>query len=336
MNGSHACPPCSPGTYMPLTASTSCWTCPANSSSIEGSARLVDCLCNPGWTGANGSECSACAPGLFKPHSGPMLCDICDRGTFSLGAQSICSLCPANTYINSVGATACVDCPASTYSGLGSSNQSLYCTYDILMIEAGYLITSNLSSFLGKAEAYREAISHIAGAHLSSTSIVSWTWRSDTADRGGERRLLLSWAKAGNDNATNATNATNYTEIRAQFTVPRYWKDAARLRLFAYDGARWVSERGLSSATLINSSYYEYCGAGRQLDPQYPSLLAAWNAQHGGINYAFSANGTNFTPPTACMMCPAGRVPWLACDATIISMHLSLTIISIHLSVGVL
>ena len=300
---------------MPLTASTACAFCPPNSSSIEGSALLTDCTCNPGWTGPNGTECTPCLPGFFKLQSGPMACDICDRGTYSGRAQSSCTLCPANTYINTIGATSCLNCPpapasgVSTWSGLGSANASLYCTLDILTVEGAYLVDSNLSSFLAKRDAYRQGIAEIVGSHSESVIITSWSeivYTQNVSNASKSMRRLLSHSAAH--------LSYNRTKMTFQFTVPRYWKDYSRKALFDFGHDLWAVQRGLSTATLINASYHENCGAGRQPDPMYPSLMSEWNARFDGLAFPYTVNGTNFTPPAQCNLCPEGKYKNLSDD----------------------
>ena len=49
-------------------------SCPQNSTSLEGSDELTDCVCNAGYFGANGNVCSPCPAGTFKILIGSQNC----------------------------------------------------------------------------------------------------------------------------------------------------------------------------------------------------------------------------------------------------------------------
>lgn len=60
---SATCINCPNGTYFAGTGGVSvavCLACPGNSSSYPGSKLLQACVCNGGWSGANGGTCTAC------------------------------------------------------------------------------------------------------------------------------------------------------------------------------------------------------------------------------------------------------------------------------------
>lgn len=60
---SATCINCPNGTYFAETGGISvavCLACPGNSSSYPGSKLLQACVCNGGWSGANGGTCTAC------------------------------------------------------------------------------------------------------------------------------------------------------------------------------------------------------------------------------------------------------------------------------------
>ena len=91
-----------PGDMTSPQASTSVdncsLSCPEHSSAVIGSTLFTSCLCNPGWTGADGGPCIACNSGYYKHIEGSALCGPCHNGTYSATASTTCTLCPNNTY----------------------------------------------------------------------------------------------------------------------------------------------------------------------------------------------------------------------------------------------
>ena len=62
-NSVSTCLDCGNGTYFAGTGGNSqgvCVACPAYSSSYQGAKLLQACVCNPGYSGANGGTCTAC------------------------------------------------------------------------------------------------------------------------------------------------------------------------------------------------------------------------------------------------------------------------------------
>ena len=104
------CVPCTPGTYKDVLGSPSCAACPANAHSPALSINLVSCVCNGGYTGADGGTCTGCAKGKYwyKPPAESAVCLGCDPGTYSVG-------------IAMRNKTACVNCPVNTYSAMSSA-----------------------------------------------------------------------------------------------------------------------------------------------------------------------------------------------------------------------
>ena len=63
--------------------SATCSECPSNPYSPAGSVSIINCICNAGYSGANGGECVACALGLFKEFQGDQECTPCAPGSFT-------------------------------------------------------------------------------------------------------------------------------------------------------------------------------------------------------------------------------------------------------------
>ena len=123
-----ACSPCPRNTYADEaleSAVVECTSCPVHSTSSEGSVSVLDCSCDPGFTGArNMSQCVACGNGKYKPFAGNEACIACPPGTEGNATDTAhtsifeCVSCAANRYEeNSV----CKDCPTNSFSHAGST-----------------------------------------------------------------------------------------------------------------------------------------------------------------------------------------------------------------------
>ena len=130
------CAACAPNTYC-AGARDQATACPPFSSSPSGSTLASACRCLPGFTGADGGECAACAGGTFKAAAGSAACNPCPANSWSLpgsdaGADckcdagytgqdgAACSACAEGKFKDAPGDAACVDCPTSSSSPVGS------------------------------------------------------------------------------------------------------------------------------------------------------------------------------------------------------------------------
>lgn len=106
-----ACQECQQGAYNPATNSTVCLNCPVNSfHELTRQTERVSCLCDPGFTGADGGPCAACEGGEFKGESGDAACGTCAEDTFSNGTAAVeCVGCAANS-VSGVGSVVASDC----------------------------------------------------------------------------------------------------------------------------------------------------------------------------------------------------------------------------------
>lgn len=156
-DNSHQCQSCAGGTYKEAAADDDedtepCNACANASFSLPQSARLVDCLCEPGFSGPDGGPCAACEAGTFKAANGSGACEACPLHTYSdAPASTSCQSCTlfldyggitlapgqdssdacecdvsqgfSTVYIN--GARKCTGCEAGTYaSSAGCQNCS--------------------------------------------------------------------------------------------------------------------------------------------------------------------------------------------------------------------
>jgi hypothetical protein len=164
VNGTALCSLCSRGKYSGDSAAISevtCRECPSNADSHEGTNSTLGCICNFGYTGPNGDNCAACAPGKYKNFTGSAQCLQCPSNSASgLGSKysinctcnlgytgpdgGVCSACGAGKYKDVRGTAscmlcargkystttgessevACLDCPSNTVSGHGSVSTS--------------------------------------------------------------------------------------------------------------------------------------------------------------------------------------------------------------------
>jgi len=72
---------CLAGSYL---KSDLCLECPANSRSPVYSTSITSCVCNDGWSGANGDVCTQCGAGKYKsdPEGLTSSCEMCPLGKF--------------------------------------------------------------------------------------------------------------------------------------------------------------------------------------------------------------------------------------------------------------
>jgi hypothetical protein len=128
--GNETCLPCVLGQWSP-EGSANCNLCPVNSRAPVSSGLLSSCVCDAGYTGANGATCTACPAGQYKTVTGSSACIVCAVGkassTVGASAESVCIDCAAGTYASAAGASACVPCPAGAFSDATGANSSNTC-----------------------------------------------------------------------------------------------------------------------------------------------------------------------------------------------------------------
>ena len=90
VNGSSVCSLCSQGTYSTEEAEISdatCTNCPGYTYSAQGSNNITGCICNQGYTGPDGSACTACVTGTYKPVNGSDSCTLCSQASTRMTQQ---------------------------------------------------------------------------------------------------------------------------------------------------------------------------------------------------------------------------------------------------------
>lgn len=105
------CYNCPKGKFSTHIGDFPCKTCPLYSSAPIGSVDQAACVCKAGSTGTNGTACSLCMAGTYKPLPGDGACTLCPRSQYS-------------EVVWASDATTCRDCPALTVGPLGSDNPS--------------------------------------------------------------------------------------------------------------------------------------------------------------------------------------------------------------------
>ena len=99
-SGSNTCTPSPPGSYVPLSGSTSATQCVAGT--FQPNYNSTSCIPSP--------------PGSFVPSSGETSATLCSVGTFTdLTGQIQCTPAPAGSYVSSTGATSSLQCLAGFF-----------------------------------------------------------------------------------------------------------------------------------------------------------------------------------------------------------------------------
>jgi hypothetical protein len=116
------CVLCEVGYYRDSVDNAECVQCPANSwANATGSSAKSACLCNAGFTGADGGPCIACVAGKYKNTTGSALCKDCGTAKYSAEVaaetESVCTVCP-DAASSPPGSTVLVHCQCNEgYTG---------------------------------------------------------------------------------------------------------------------------------------------------------------------------------------------------------------------------
>jgi hypothetical protein len=145
--GSETCLSCPLGQWSP-EGSPNCNFGPANSRAPAGSGSITKCLCDAGYTGADGSTCVPCEVGTYKDTSGSGACSACPANAVSVsGSASVdacsciaghflflspqetrsCLPCAAGSYKNGVGNDNCTSCWTGSSVSVGESSEQACC-----------------------------------------------------------------------------------------------------------------------------------------------------------------------------------------------------------------
>jgi hypothetical protein len=105
------CGLCFAGYYCPGGNLNLSVACPTNATSAAGASNVTQCFCPPGFSGANGTNCTLCPPNdycmsgtlsvcpnnSFAPERSSSIADCrCNAGFY--GSSGACTVCPMNAY----------------------------------------------------------------------------------------------------------------------------------------------------------------------------------------------------------------------------------------------
>ena len=117
-NGTQHCLPCSILGYQPNTGKTACKACPSNTQTLDTQAmQLEECLCNQGYTGPDGGNCTQCAQDTYKGALGSEPCSSCpEHANSHPGAIEVVDCICKLGYGRDAAEQECTECPKGTFS----------------------------------------------------------------------------------------------------------------------------------------------------------------------------------------------------------------------------
>ncbi|EKX31733.1 hypothetical protein GUITHDRAFT_122074 [Guillardia theta CCMP2712] len=159
--GPALCALCNENYYNDQYNASICQKCPMFSTSIQGSARIEDCICFRGFTLKNG-DCTACQAGSYKNTLGSSPCVNCPANSISLPANpdSLKCFCPVG-YTGNNGAV-CTPCDFNTYKDVNFSTACKPCPPDSVTVSRG---STSVSDCVCKMGHYRLQDSCVACPH---------------------------------------------------------------------------------------------------------------------------------------------------------------------------
>ena len=124
-------PACPSDTYKDVVGSDACAACPANSftNGASGATSVAQCICPPGYTGANGTSCNGTWAGPIKTRArSTSTHGVCKPlAMMDLRARS-CTACPAGSYKSDAGSASCTPCAPKTTTAELAAISSTACT----------------------------------------------------------------------------------------------------------------------------------------------------------------------------------------------------------------
>jgi hypothetical protein len=146
----NSCTACALGQYADTTASATCKTCPALSTTVAEAATAVTlCKCVPGAFGMiskPSDQCNSCQQGQYQPQVGSTKCNSCPDGATTIGCdngdgtgctQASDCLCTAGYFGAGSPLTSCTACPLGQYSDEDGQDQCKFCPTDASTAAAG-------------------------------------------------------------------------------------------------------------------------------------------------------------------------------------------------------
>jgi cysteine-rich repeat protein len=135
------CNSCAVNMYKEISGSAACLNCPTYSTSPLTSDAITNCVCNLGYQGQPGENCTTCARGKYatvlrtcsdcpdnamSQKTRNVTDCFCKVGYFGIiqDAASSCTICPPDHYKDTNGSVACTACPPFSNASAGSINRS--------------------------------------------------------------------------------------------------------------------------------------------------------------------------------------------------------------------
>jgi hypothetical protein len=190
--GNQGCEPCPQGTYGNTTHATACISCPdQNQDSPPGSNSSLDCKCRDGYNGPNGGTCVACAAGKYWVYGDlEGMCMNCAWGKYhneEAVVGDLCYECPPNSNttdeasnaitdctcspgFRGADGSACVACPAGTYTSPSGSGSCILCDANFYSEE----LNATLSSMCQACDANAQSLAGSSAAE-ACTCNAGWT-----------------------------------------------------------------------------------------------------------------------------------------------------------------
>ena len=129
-----ACQDCQAGKHSKATGATAvstCVDCPSHSNTSQIGSTLSNCSCQPGYTGTNGGNCTACPVGTYTDTPGSAECIVCPSCSVALnrtaGCSSASTACECSPGYTGIGEDQCTACSAGKYKDVRGSAECLLC-----------------------------------------------------------------------------------------------------------------------------------------------------------------------------------------------------------------
>ena len=212
------CEGCANDQYTEGYDETSCQNCPDFSQGPPESNAQTNCICNAGYTGPDGGECTACAGGTFKNAAGSALCVNCDTDEFSLAGADSCTDCHANS-ASPEGSDARSDCKCNQ----GYSPDNVETPTACELCEIGYAkntVENEACQQCGPTEIAATAGSHTCSSCLPFSSAVPSAARDACVCPAGYKPDAVNYAGKGLDALSLTSTIPTVNHYRVDFVYP--------------------------------------------------------------------------------------------------------------------
>lgn len=291
--GNSSCVNCPVNTYSTSTAAVSiatCSACDTNAQSPTGSQAATACLCNVGYSGANGAACSSCSGGKYKSSVGSAACSNCAVGTYSgaTAATSIstCTTCPALKTTSASGKSLLTDCMCVT--GYTGANGAANCT----ACAAGSYkdVIGPASCSLCPAGTYSGSIGLTSSSQCTNCPANFWSLAGITTV-GDCWQILFTTASVGQTQplarGSNTLIVTLYTNLNFPASL------STGVTISGFSGVSSGTSVTLSSVSGGNNAQTVFGGSGVWSSGTLTLTIASGQTLNGFTNYIFAFSVTN-------------------------------------------